>query len=64
MGRVLDRACSFCGSYRHSTELCPHTWGGSAKRMTLRCSFCGSDRHNRDACPRAWPGPNPLERRD
>lgn len=49
--------CSYCGSHEHPLELCPHTWGGSAKRAWgLHCTYCGSSQHDTKYCPKTWGG--------
>lgn len=48
--------CSFCGSNKHTINLCPSTWEGSANRKNLRCSYCGSHEHDIKACPKTWSG--------
>ena len=47
--------CNYCGG-AHSRSLCPHTWGGSAARTSLRCGYCGSDKHTATYCPRTAGG--------
>jgi len=48
--------CTYCGSNNHPTELCPKTWGGSAKRSNLYCTYCGSHTHDIKYCPKIWGG--------
>lgn len=48
--------CTYCGSHEHPTELCPKTWGGSAKRNNLYCTYCGSHSHDTKYCPKTWGG--------
>ncbi|OPJ96321.1 hypothetical protein B1R44_14855 [Serratia marcescens] len=43
--------CTFCGSRLHTRVNCPHTFGGSIRRGTLRCGYCGRDGHTSNACP-------------
>lgn len=43
--------CTFCGSRLHTRANCPHTFGGSTRRATLRCGYCGGDGHTSNACP-------------
>jgi hypothetical protein len=51
------RRCTYCGSEEHPVELCPYTWGGSAKRAWgLRCGYCGSNLHDTKYCPYTWGG--------
>jgi hypothetical protein len=42
--------CSYCGAKSHPTSHCPHTHGGSARRVNLRCTYCGGRDHNYEAC--------------
>ncbi len=49
------RWCSYCGG-GHPVDLCPKTWGGSARRITLRCGYCGSSGHVTDFCPKTAAG--------
>ena len=49
--------CTYCGSHDHPYELCPKTWGGSAKRAWgLYCTYCGSNQHSTEYCPKTWEG--------
>ncbi|CAJ0876733.1 hypothetical protein R1479_02289 [Ralstonia mannitolilytica] len=54
-GNVGVQWCSYCGG-SHPVSLCPNTWCGSARRVTLRCTYCGSTTHATDYCPKTAAG--------
>lgn len=52
---MSDVRCTYCGK-AHPTGLCPHSWGGSVARASLRCSYCGSNQHTATYCPKTHGG--------
>lgn len=48
--------CTYCGSHRHTEELCPKTHSGSAACTHLRCTYCGGRDHDINACPKTYGG--------
>lgn len=52
----MYRHCTYCGSNKHDTSLCPYTWGGQIKRASLYCAYCGSTSHTIKYCPKTWGG--------
>ena len=48
--------CTYCGSSRHTIELCPKTHNGSVARNRLRCTYCGARDHDVDGCPKTHAG--------
>lgn len=55
---MASKYCTYCGSDRHDTAYCPHTWNGQINRARLYCLYCGSKTHTAKYCPKTWSGPS------